>query len=40
MALGLNKPVANHNGLPCTGHGIPIPLQFTLHKRVKHLLLG
>ncbi len=25
MALGLNKPVANHNGLPCTGHGIPIP---------------
>ena len=29
MALGLNKPVANHNGLPCTGHGIPIPA--TIH---------
>ena len=25
MALGVLKPVANHNGLPDTGHGIPIP---------------
>lgn len=26
MAIGLLKPVAIHNGLPCSGHGIAIPL--------------
>ena len=25
MALGLLRPVAHHNGLPCSGHGVPIP---------------
>jgi len=25
MALAWTRPVAHHNGLPCTGHGIPIP---------------
>lgn len=29
MALGILKPVANINGLPCSGHGIPIPA--TIH---------
>ena len=29
MALGINKPVASINGLPCSGHGIPIPA--TIH---------
>ena len=25
MALGVLRPVSFHNGLPCSGHGIPIP---------------
>ena len=29
MALGILKPVANINGLPCSGHGIHIPA--TIH---------
>lgn len=29
MALGLLRPVAHHNGLPCSGHGVPIPA--TIH---------